>query len=149
MTAQADPVVPEICSCSALRQAARHVTRLYDDVLAPTGLGLNQYSILAKLDRFGPKILQDLAALLVMDRSTLGRLLRPLESRTLVKISASKDDRRQRIISLSPAGASLLKEAKPLWAKAERQFQQVFGADNAFDLRVALKQVTMAELSLG
>jgi DNA-binding MarR family transcriptional regulator len=149
MTAQADPFVPEICSCAALRQAARHVTRLYDDALAPTGLGLNQYSILAKLDRFGPKILQDLAALLVMDRSTLGRLLRPLERRTLVKISASKDDRRQRIISLSPAGASLLKEAKPLWAKAERQFQQVFGADNAFDLRVALKQVTMAELSLG
>jgi len=142
-------VIPEICSCSALRQAARHVTRLYDGALAPVDLGLNQYSILAKLDRFGPKNLQELASLLVMDRSTLGHLLRPLETRRLVKISPSKDDRRQRVISLTPAGIVLLNEAKPFWAKAERHFQQVFGADNAFDLRVALKQVTTAELDLG
>jgi len=27
-------VAPEICSCSALRQAARHATKLYDDALA-------------------------------------------------------------------------------------------------------------------
>jgi len=141
-------LIPEICSCSALRQAARHVTRLYDGALAPAGLGLNQYSILAKLDRLGPKILQDLAGLLVMDRTTLGHLLRPLETRKLVRISPSKDDRRQRIISLTPAGASLLKAAKPLWANAERQFQQVFGADDAFDLRVTLKQVTMAGLGV-
>lgn len=38
----ADIIVP--CNCSALRQAARHVTRLYDGELAPLGLGLNQYS---------------------------------------------------------------------------------------------------------
>jgi DNA-binding MarR family transcriptional regulator len=138
---------PEICSCSALRQAARHVTRLYDDALAPTGLGLNQYSILSKLARFGPKILQDLANLLVMDRSTLGHLLRPLAARSLVKISPSKEDRRQRIISLTAAGVALINKAKPFWAKAERRFERVFGADNALGLRTVLKQVTMAEFS--
>jgi len=139
-------VLPEVCSCSALRQAARHVTRLYDGALAPAGLGLNQYSILAKLDRHGPRSLQDLAALLVMDRSTLGHLLRPLTTRRLVKISRSEDDGRQRIIALTPAGASLLQAAKPLWAKAERQFQHAFGADAALDLRVTLKRVTTTEL---
>jgi DNA-binding MarR family transcriptional regulator len=142
-------VTPEICSCSALRQAARHLTRLYDGVLAPAGIGLNQYSILAKLERFGPQILQDLAGRLVMDRSTLGHLLRPLTARRIVKISPPKDDRRQRVISLTPAGLAVLNDAKPLWAKAEQHFQRVFGANDAFGLRVALKRVTAADLSVG
>jgi DNA-binding MarR family transcriptional regulator len=82
-------VEPEACNCSALRQAARRVTRLYDDALAPTGLGANQYSILARLRDVGPHTIQDLARLLVMDRSTLGHLLRPLEKRGLVKVRVS------------------------------------------------------------
>ena len=46
-------IEPEICNCAALRQAARRVTKLYDDALAPIGVGLNQFSILARLDRVG------------------------------------------------------------------------------------------------
>jgi DNA-binding MarR family transcriptional regulator len=138
-------VVGEICSCSALRQAARHVTRLYDDALAPTGLGLNQYSILAKVSRFGPQILQDLADLLVMDRSTLGHLLRPLEGRGLVTIEVPEGDRRRRVVTLTEAGTALMKQAKRLWTKAERRFEQVFGADDARNLRMVLKQLATAE----
>jgi DNA-binding MarR family transcriptional regulator len=135
-------LTPEVCSCSALRQAARHVTRFYDEALGPVGLGLNQYAILSKLNRFGPKTVQDLAQLLVMDRSTLGHLLRPLEAKGLLAMGSSKTDKRQRVISLTPAGTTLMKEAKPLWAKAERRFERAFGADNAASLRLALKQVT-------
>jgi hypothetical protein len=83
-------VEPEICNCAALRQAARRVTRFYDEALAPTGLGVNQFSILARLSRVGPSTIQDLARLLVMDRSTLGHLLRPLEKRGLVKLDVSE-----------------------------------------------------------
>ncbi len=75
---------PEVCNCAALRQAARRVTRLYDEALAPTGLGANQYSILVRLSG-GPSTIQELAQRLVMDRSTLGHLLRPLEKRGLVR----------------------------------------------------------------
>jgi len=138
-------VAPEICSCSALRQAARHVTKLYDDALAPVKLGLNQYSILAKLRRVGPKPLQDLAAFLVMDRSTLGHLLRPLEKRGLVTLDMSENDRRSRVIALTPAGTALMKKAHPLWAKAERRFERVFGADSALGLRTILKEVATTE----
>jgi len=70
---------PEVCNCAALRQAARRVTKLYDDALAPTRLGVNQYSILSRLSHVGPSTIQALAQLLVMDRSTLGHLLRPLD----------------------------------------------------------------------
>ena len=134
-------VEPEVCNCSALRQAARRVTRLYDDALAPTGLGVNQYSILATLGRVGPSRIQDLAQRLVMDRSTLGHLLRPLEKRGLVRLDMSEDDRRSRVIAVTPAGRALMKKAHPLWAKAERRFERVFGADAALGLRTILKQI--------
>lgn len=132
----------EPCSCGALRQAARHVTRFYDRALSPTGLGLNQYSILSRLNRLGPKNLQDLADNLVMDRSTLGHLLRPLEARGLLVMKPAPADRRARIISLTAEGGALLQQARPLWSQAETEFQRQFGADAAETLRQLLMNAT-------
>jgi DNA-binding MarR family transcriptional regulator len=140
-------IIPETCTCSALRQASRHLTRLYDEALAEVGLGINQFSILSKLEKFGPQSLQGLAERLVMDRSTLARLLRPLEERGLVTVCVSPDDRRHRRIALPPVGAALMREARPLWGKAEQQFQTAFGADPALQLRVALKRATLTEMN--
>src|ERR1700712_1742352 len=122
---------PEFCSCGALRQATRHVTQFYDAALAPTALGLNQYSILSKLDRFGPMTIQALAQLLVMDRSTLGHLLRPLEGRDLLTLRTSEQDRRNRIVSLTEVGSTLFAKARPLWVAAERHFESRFGTEAA------------------
>ena len=138
-------VEPEACNCSALRQAARRVTRLYDDAFAPTGLGVNQYSILARLARVGPSRIQDLARLLVMDRSTLGHLLRPLEKRGLVKLEASERDARSRVIALTPDGRAAVAKGLPLWTKAQRRFPNAFGQKDALDLRRILKQVATAD----
>lgn len=143
-----ESLVPEICSCSAIRQAARHMTRIYDDILSPVGISLNQYSILAKLDRYGPKNLQDLATLLIMDRSTLGRLVRPLEERGLVTLNLSTEDRRERIIALSEVGLELLGSAKPLWAQAEARFEDVFGSTNALALRAMMRQITTVHFAV-
>ena len=138
-------VDPEVCTCLALRQAARRVTRLYDDALAPMGLGVNQYSILARLGRVGPSRIQDLARLLVMDRSTLGHLLRPLEKRGLVRLRVSEQDGRSRVAALTPAGRAVIAKGRPLWESAQRRFASAFGATSAVDLRMVLKQVAMAD----
>ena len=70
---------PEDCNCFAVRSAARHVTQLYDQLLAPAGLRVTQFSILAKLKHKGPLTINALADDMVMDRTTLGRNIRPLE----------------------------------------------------------------------
>ncbi len=129
------------CNCSALRQAARHVSRHYDEALAPLGLGLNQFSILARVDRLGPQTIQTLAASLVMDRSTLGHLLRPLQARGLLSLGASEADRRSRVIALTEAGTELLAMARPLWASAQSRFEHVFGTPAAGELRKILGRV--------
>ena len=135
---------PEVCNCAALRQAARRVTRLYDEALAPTGLGANQYSILVRLSG-GPSTIQELAHRLVMDRSTLGHLLRPLEKRGLVRLNFSKQDGRSRVTALTPAGRAVVARGRPLWARAQRRFANAFGEKGALELRTALKQVAMAD----
>ncbi len=138
-------VEPEICNCAALRQAARRVTKLYDDALAPIGLGANQFSILTRLSLVGPSTIQDLARLLVMDRSTLGHLLRPLEKRGLVKLEVSERDRRSRIVALTQTGKAVAAKARPRWAVAQRRFEGTFGKEAALELRTVLKEIATAE----
>jgi DNA-binding MarR family transcriptional regulator len=65
----------EDCNCSVVRSAARHVTQLYDQFLAPVGLHVTQFSILAKLKRRGPITMNTLAKQMVMDRTTLSRAM--------------------------------------------------------------------------
>jgi len=135
----------EICSCAAVRQAARYLSRLYDEALAATGLSLNQYSILAKLSRFGPQTVQALADRLVMDRSTLGHLLRPLERSGWIEIDVAATDRRQRQIHITPLGTQLMQQAEPLWKRAEKAFRRDFGEENALLLRTLMKQITLVK----
>jgi DNA-binding MarR family transcriptional regulator len=136
----------EICSCSALRQATRHLTRLYDAALAPAGLGINQYAILARLNRLGPMRVSDLAGRLVMDRSTLGHLLRPLEARGIVALHIDEHDRRSRLIGLTASGEALWGKAHNLWQDAETRFARAFGIDQARELRGVLKRLERISL---
>src|SRR5215471_7454867 len=95
---------PEDCNCFAVRSAARHVTQLYDQLLAPVGLRATQYSILSKLKRKGPLTINALADAMVMDRTTLGRTVQPLERDGLIRIERAPSDRRAKELRLSKAG---------------------------------------------
>ncbi len=138
---------PESCSCVALRQAARHLTRLYDEALASAGIGVNQYSITATLERHGPEHLQALADRLTMDRSTLGHLLKPLTARGWVEVGVASNDRRHRLIALTAEGKAVNARARPLWRTVEQRFAQAFGVDEAAALRQTLKHVALIELA--
>ena len=94
------------CNCLALRQAARHVTQFYDQYLVSTGLRTTQFSILAKLQGLGPMTINDLARELVMDRTTLGRTMLPLERDGLIAIKDGILDRRSKELAVTKAGPS-------------------------------------------
>src|SRR5258707_2971121 len=91
---------PQDCNCLAVRQAARHITQFYDQLLAPSGLRTTQFSILAKLRRKGPLTINALAAAMVMDRTTLGRNILPLERDGLIAVAPGNDDRRSRVLRM-------------------------------------------------
>lgn len=126
------------CNCFAVRQAARHVTRLYESHLAEAGLTSAQFSILGALGEGGPMTMADLASALVMDRTTLLRAMKPLQREDLLKTAAGTGDPRQLVFSLSSAGERRLKEAFPLWNKAQEEFEAEIGPREAARLRHSL-----------
>jgi DNA-binding MarR family transcriptional regulator len=138
--------IPE-CNCLALRQAARHVTQFYDQRLASTGLRTTQFSILAKLKRLGPMTINALARELVMDRTTLGRTMLPLERDGLITITDGTLDRRRKELRLTRAGAGRLAAAFKLWSEAQMHFAAAFGAERALNLRQELHALASSELA--
>jgi DNA-binding MarR family transcriptional regulator len=128
------------CNCLAIRQAARQVTQLYDRHLSAAGLRTTQYSVLAKLDRLGPQAINELAASLVMDRTTMGRALRPLEREGLIAIGPGRDGR-TRALRLTPAGKRRLTKAVPHWRQAQDAFEASYGSAQAARLRAELARV--------
>jgi DNA-binding MarR family transcriptional regulator len=137
----------EECNCLAVRQAARHVTQFYDQTMAPVGLRISQFSILAKLQRLGPLTVNALAAKLVMDRTTLGRAIQPLVRQHLVATTKRGTDRRTKELHLTDTGAARLRAAVQQWIRAQDRFEEIFGTERTADLRALLHAVTAHELA--
>jgi DNA-binding MarR family transcriptional regulator len=134
------------CNCLAIRQAARHVTQFYDQHLAVCGLRTTQFSILAKLRRLGPMTINALAADMVMDRTTLGRNILPLERDGLIVIKQGARDRRAKELHLTPAGIERLRAAVKRWAAAQSGFEAAFGPERSAALRGLLHTVVALDL---
>ena len=139
---------PEDCNCLAVRQAARHITQFYDQWLAPSGLRTTQFSILAKLRRVGPMTINELAAEMVMDRTTLGRNILPLERDGLIAVEQGRHDRRSKELRVTEAGEASFRSAMKKWRGAQRRFEAAFGTDRTADMRTLLHAVTATDFAL-
>src|SRR3984893_1021134 len=134
------------CNCLAVRQAARYITQFYDRCLAAAGLRTTQYGVLSRLKRQGPMSINTLAAELVVDRTTLGRNIRPLERDGLVAIESDPSDGRSKILRLTKAGEARFRRAEKHWAGAQKRFEQVYGGRQASQLRENPRAVVASDL---
>lgn len=119
-------IVNASCADANLRRATRAVTRLYDQILTPSGLLTTQFTLLVACAVAGPVPISTLADALAMDRTTLARNLKLVERRGLVKVVPG-EDRRERIVVLIDKGYSALSKALPLWQEAQSQIIERFG----------------------
>jgi DNA-binding MarR family transcriptional regulator len=136
-------IEPGRCNCTALRKAARRMSQFYDFALAPSGLRSTQFAILVDLARRGdaPPTIRELSETLMLDQSTIGQNLRPLEREGLVALVRDEADRRSRRIKLTRQGWSRFAEARPLWREAQERFETSFGKRAAAELREVLTNV--------
>lgn len=138
---------PLECNCAALRSAARHVTRHYDQHMASVGLRSSQFSVLTRLKRLGPLKINELAAAMGMDRTTLGRNLLPLERDGLISIGQGQADLRSKEVTLTAAGAEKQRQGLKHWQAAQAAFEQSFGAKRSAELRALMGAVVQTELA--
>jgi DNA-binding MarR family transcriptional regulator len=114
------------CACFNLRKASRVVTQHFDEILKPSGLLITQFTILVAIAMAKSGTINELAEILVMDRTTLTRNLKPLEREGWLT-SEQGQDRRTRVISLTPSGETALAKALPLWKQAQTSVEEVLG----------------------
>lgn len=127
------PQSASACTCSRMRRLTRRLTALYDEHLAAAGLRVTQYALLVTLNKEGGAAgvtLSDLASAMDMDRTTLTRNLKPLESQRLVKIAADASDGRARRARITPGGLKALNTARAGWRAAQSQVARTLGNAN-------------------
>jgi DNA-binding MarR family transcriptional regulator len=120
--------VARACACANLRRAARAVTQLFDDALAPSGLKVTQFTLLVTSRLMGESTVNEPAERMAMDRTTLSRNLKPLVRSGLLEVRRGEDGR-TRLVRISPAGEHALKEAYPLWQQVQRETVSALGEE--------------------
>jgi len=129
-----------------VRQAARYVTQFYDRHLAPSGLRISQFGILAMLKSKGALTINELAAELVIDRTTLGRNILPLQRDGLITIKPSAFDRRSKELHLTASGEKRFRDARKFWLEAQADFEATFGDKRSAELRALLQALVASNL---
>ena len=129
------------CYCSLLRAATRKIGSVYDDVLAPLGVNIAQYSLLRMIQRLQPVSLTALGRNAELDRSTVGRNVRVLERMGLVEMGRGEDDHREAVVSLAVRGAQVLDEAAPLWEECQREIETRLGPVKVTALQDILRSI--------
>lgn len=140
------------CTCLRVRRTTRHLTQIYDRLLAPVGLTVNQFGLLGSL--YGASLdgqewlsIGALAHLVGMHPTTLNRQLRPLKSQGLIADAAGPVDRRVRAVRITEAGRTKLREAVPLWRQAQARVQAALGVPAMLALN-GLLELAAAKLAM-
>jgi DNA-binding MarR family transcriptional regulator len=87
-----------------------------------------------------------LTADMIMDRTTLGRNILPLERDGLIAVETDRHDRRSKVLRLTEVGAARLQAALKRWAQAQREFELAFEAERTADMRALLFAAAATDL---
>jgi DNA-binding MarR family transcriptional regulator len=129
------------CVAYRMRMLSRVISGLYDEALAPLQLKGSQLNVLATLARRGPVAPTDLCAMLRMDKSTLSRNLERMAKRGWLAVRPGEDNRTHRV-ELTAEGTKLLRDAYPLWRKAQVKAARRMGEEGVAALNTLTKKLS-------
>jgi DNA-binding MarR family transcriptional regulator len=136
----------DTCLCTGLRQAAHAMTAIYDEALAPSGLKITMFRVIRRLSEADEPTITELAAIVDLDRSSLGRNLKVLKRDGLIALGSGEDERKK-VVRLTTKGKTALAKAKPLWLGVQRRMRAKLSAEA--DTLIRMMSVVKAELGQG
>jgi len=131
---------PSVCNCLNLRRASQAITHVYDELLKPCGLRVNQFSLLAHIKGLEPVSVSDLALAMRLDRTTLVRNLRSLEEQGFIEDIAATGTR-SRQLKLTERGLKLTLEAEAVWSEAQNSLVNYLGKEEVATLTELLSKI--------
>ena len=120
---------------------------MYNRELRPAGLELTQFALLMALNLTGETTQGDLGKLLALDTTSLTRMLRLLTKRGWIGVKAG-EDRRQRLLRLTPSGRQKLRQSLPHWERAQRRLRRGLGETSWSQMGGLLAEVTRASVAV-
>lgn len=142
----ADSDSPDACILRHVSRVSRAVVAAYDPALAPFGLTGHQFNLMMTLGNMGAMTVGALAETLGMDASGVPRAIRPLADENLIAVQRG-EDRRQRVLSLTPAGRRRLDQATPAWTRVQTELIDTIGHNRWLSLMTDLRAVRRAAVA--
>jgi DNA-binding MarR family transcriptional regulator len=134
--------VRDSCLCLHVQRAARALARRFDEAMRPLGLTNGQFSLMMSLNRPEPPGMAAVASLLGMDRTTVTAVLKALQRRGLVKVTAHPADGRARLMTLTAKGRRLLARAVPVWRNTHTAVEALLRDGDSDRLRNNLRALS-------
>src|SRR5471032_2823711 len=119
---------PRHDDCFAVRQAARHISQLYERHLSAVQITPTQFSIVSALARMPDMTMAELAQTMVMERTTLVRVLQPLLRSNLVLAKLGGPCQRRLQLTLTEGGRNKLADALRHWRQHKKNSRRSSGA---------------------
>ena len=118
------------CIAVRIRLLSRMITNIYDSVLSPFGVKLNQMSILMVVYLAGEIGYESLCKRLKMEKSTASRNIERLKKKGWLAVIAVKDDRKK-YLKVTTAGEVLLGKVHEAWEGAQLKAAELLGKEGA------------------
>lgn len=124
------------CYCTNLRRCANAVSDFYDRELKETGITISQYYLLINLKRLKSANITHWAESVGLDRSTMVRNIKLLESRGFIE----RTEGHGKTFALAKTGEIALDTAIPIWENAQKKMEIFLGKEDSEGiLRIACK----------
>ena len=130
-----------------LARAYRSMEAFVEGSIAALGIGLSDFMILEALLHKGPMTMSALCDAVLLANASMTSAIDRLESKRFVQRVADKEDRRVRLVQLTPEGTTVIKR---LFARHLKDLDEVMKdvpAAQRADLRRALKTIGLAAQS--
>lgn len=130
----------EQCALFDLHRASRVLTTLYNAHLRETGMTMALFTLLRNIAALSPAGVSQIADAMLMDRTSVTRLIDPLIKSGYLTSEPGLEDRRVRNISITPAGLEALERSRGAWQAAQQELFDIIGADQWMVMRRALRE---------
>ncbi|MEI3614705.1 MarR family winged helix-turn-helix transcriptional regulator [Pseudogracilibacillus sp. SO30301A] len=131
----------QACACANLRTVSRSLTKLYNQLLQPTGLKITQYYMLVNIYQYKKLSISELSDVMMLDQTTATRNVNVLIRNKFVHVEKDEHDSRSKCVFLTSIGLKKLYEATPIWMKVQEKIENEIGTDNYQYLLRTLTQV--------
>lgn len=122
-----DAELLEQCALFDLQRLSRVLTTIYNAYMRETDLSIALFTLMRNIAAIAPAGMTDIADAMLMDRTSVTRMIEPLIDRGFLKRQPG-EDRRTRKVVVTRKGAAAIRRSETMWRAAQHDLLDRVGA---------------------